>query len=93
MAAMSFAQIVVRRLRAGLDFDAIPDASRESGFRFDVSVLDEPGFVLGLDANVCRAQGVVHIAAHHAPADKNVVRPGCVCSGQRAGLQRLFTAA
>ena len=39
----------VRRLRAGLNFDAVTDAARETCFGFNVGVLDEAGFIFGFD--------------------------------------------
>ena len=44
--------IHVRRLRAGLDFDAIADASRKAGFRLDIGVLDEAGLERALDDEI-----------------------------------------
>ena len=44
--------IHVGRLRAGLDFDAIADASRKAGFRLDIGVLDEAGLERALDDEI-----------------------------------------
>ena len=65
--------IHVRRLRARLNLDRIPDASRESRLGLDVGVLHKSSFVHALDHNLCLCQRLVHIPADHAPADQNVV--------------------
>ena len=44
--------IHIGRLRAGLDFDAIADASGEAGFRLDIGVLDEAGLEGALDDEI-----------------------------------------
>src|SRR5258708_37729416 len=68
-------QIVIRRLRAGLNFYAVADASRETSFGFDVGVLDEAGFEFRLDANIGGTPNGVPLAARDAPAAANVVAP------------------
>ena len=77
----------VRRLRTGLDFDSIADATSETCFGLDVSVFDKPGFIFGFDDNRRFAQCAFHIAMDDVTAHKNVVRPKFV-NGLRAGKLR-----
>src|SRR5260221_12657788 len=74
-------QIVIRRLRAGLNFYSVANASRETSFGFDLCVLDEAGFEFRLDANNCPTQTVVSLTASTGPPARKVFWPPHVWHG------------
>ena len=80
--------IHVGRLRAGLDFDAIADASGKAGFRLDIGVLDEAGLEGALDDEIRGRQARRDVAARDAPAGQDIAGAASV-DPLRFGRERL----
>ena len=63
----------IRRLRAGLNLDAIPYAAREPGFGFDVSMFDEARLVLTFDDDIRRSKSFFHVPTDYTSAHQNIL--------------------